>query len=201
MLISAVGQTVEKQIFNMADGRPYWILAPKKFRPPFREGHPRLFSKLTLKEHKSIEKRTFALHGHGSPPDDPTNSLCVFCAVLRNFNDITTPTDASEYNLFYTYMGTLCMCYTIFFDFLKVPHGSTRIASISGVDVRRIPVAHNEIDVMTLRLHVDWIHLSNNAGRLNRILSNEQQLPKLCLGSQIWLIALGSFPVVSSTPL
>ena len=52
-------------------------------------------------------------------------------------------------------MGTLCLCYTVFFDFLNVPHGSTRIASISGVDVRQIPGAHNEIDVMMLPLRVD----------------------------------------------
>jgi len=36
---------------------------------------PLQFRSLTFKEDKNTKKRTFALHGHGSAPDDPTIQL------------------------------------------------------------------------------------------------------------------------------
>ena len=58
-------------------------MAPCGVSPHFREGHPRYFFKLTLIEDKSIEKPTFALHGHGSSPDDPT--ICLFLSECISF--------------------------------------------------------------------------------------------------------------------
>ena len=55
--------------------RPFWILASQKFSPHFWEGHPSLFFHLTFIDDKSIEKPSYALHGHGIVWDDPTIDL------------------------------------------------------------------------------------------------------------------------------
>jgi hypothetical protein len=76
MLISAVGQTVEK--LSIWPAVAMLDFGPHEVSPHFREGHLRYFFKLTFKEDKSIEKQTFALHGHGSSPDDPTILAGIF---------------------------------------------------------------------------------------------------------------------------
>ena len=52
--------------------QPFWILGSKFFSPQFKKRHPGQFCLLTLLDDKSIEKRTFALHGHGIVVIDPT---------------------------------------------------------------------------------------------------------------------------------
>ena len=72
MLLSTVGQTVEKPVVNMADGGHFGFRPPTKYAHPFARYTLAIFFKLTPKEDKTIKKRTSALHGHGTSPDDPT---------------------------------------------------------------------------------------------------------------------------------
>jgi len=63
-----------KAIFQDGLRWPFWIFANYDLCPHFWERHPLQFHSLTFKEDKNTKKQTFALHGHGSAPDDPTNS-------------------------------------------------------------------------------------------------------------------------------
>jgi len=64
-----------KAIFQDGLRRPFWIFANYDLCPHFWERYPLQFHSLTFKEDKNTKKRTFALHGHGSAPDDPTMVL------------------------------------------------------------------------------------------------------------------------------
>ena len=44
-----------------------------RLMPTLLRATPLQFHSLTFKEDKNTKKRIFALHGHGSAPDDPTN--------------------------------------------------------------------------------------------------------------------------------
>ena len=50
-----------------------------RLMPTLLRATPLQFYSLTFKEDKNTKKRTFALHGHGSAPDDPTT---MFYATL-----------------------------------------------------------------------------------------------------------------------
>ena len=59
-------------------------MASKKFSPLFEKRHPGQISLLTLLDDKSIEKRRFALHGHGIVVIDPTIDSAIAPKVLRH---------------------------------------------------------------------------------------------------------------------
>jgi len=61
-----------KAIFQDGLRWPFWIFANYDLCPHFWERHPLQFHSLTFKEDKNTKKRTFALQGHGSAPDDST---------------------------------------------------------------------------------------------------------------------------------
>ena len=71
---TAVQPNYWKAIFQDGRRRPFWIFANYDLCPHFWERHPLQFYSLTFKEDKNTKKRTFALHGHGSAPDDPTTA-------------------------------------------------------------------------------------------------------------------------------
>ena len=52
-----------------------------RLMPTLLRATPLQFHSLTFKEDENTKKRTFALHGHGSAPDDPTMGQLspVFC--------------------------------------------------------------------------------------------------------------------------
>ena len=58
--------------FHDSRWRPFWIFASQKLCPHFWEGHPLSFYYLYPKDHKTAEKPSFPLNGHGFTPNDPT---------------------------------------------------------------------------------------------------------------------------------
>jgi len=65
----------------MSEGGHFGFL-PITQLPTLLRGAPLLFYYLTFKEDKTIEKPTFALHGHGSAPYDPTKYTVLWKNII-----------------------------------------------------------------------------------------------------------------------
>jgi len=61
----------------VADGGHFGLLPPTTSAHTFERDTLSNFLFLTFKEDKKTEKRTFAIHGHGSAEDDPTISAIL----------------------------------------------------------------------------------------------------------------------------
>jgi len=74
-------QTIEKLFLKMAYGGYFGFLPSTTYAHTFERDTLQFYS-MTLREDKNTEKRTFALHGHGSAPDDPISSVQCSCHIL-----------------------------------------------------------------------------------------------------------------------
>jgi len=72
---TAVSAKLSKSNFSRWPTAAILDFCQLRLMPTFWERHPLQFHSLTFKEDKNSKKRTFALHGHGSAPDDPTTPL------------------------------------------------------------------------------------------------------------------------------
>ena len=71
---TAVSAKLLKSYFSRRPTAAILDFCQLRLMPTLLRATPLQIHSLTFKEDKNTKKRTFALHGHGSAPDDPTTT-------------------------------------------------------------------------------------------------------------------------------